>query len=82
MVDLATLKAPWTERAACRNAAAGLFYPVSCETPIARRTREAVAIVICTSCPVRAQCLDQALHTNERLGVWGGLTESQRRDYR
>jgi WhiB family redox-sensing transcriptional regulator len=80
MVDLATLKAPWTERAACRNAAAGLFYPISRETRVARRMREAVALVICASCPVRAQCLDHALQTNERLGVWGGLTESQRRD--
>jgi WhiB family transcriptional regulator, redox-sensing transcriptional regulator len=69
------------ERAACRDVAAGLFYRVARETRDARRTRESVAVAVCASCPVRADCLAHALRTHEQLGIWGGLTETQRRTY-
>ncbi len=82
MVGLVILKAPWTERAACRDVPAGLFYPVAHETLNARRTRESIAVAICASCPVRGECLDHALRTHEDLGVWGGLPEGERRHYR
>lgn len=36
------------------------------------------ALQVCGRCPVRSGCLDQALRTGERLGVWGGLTPDQR----
>ena len=39
--------------------------------------REAKAV--CTGCPVRAQCLEHALAHDERFGVWGGLSERERR---
>ncbi|RLP76005.1 WhiB family transcriptional regulator [Mycetocola tolaasinivorans] len=34
---------------------------------------------ICTSCEVRAQCLEYALSNDERFGIWGGLSERERR---
>jgi WhiB family redox-sensing transcriptional regulator len=37
---------------------------------------------ICTSCEVRAQCLDYALQNDERFGIWGGLSERERRKLR
>ncbi|MFC5930729.1 WhiB family transcriptional regulator [Cryobacterium melibiosiphilum] len=37
---------------------------------------------ICTSCEVRAQCLDYALANDERFGIWGGLSERERRKLR
>jgi hypothetical protein len=40
--------------------------------------RFATAVEICGRCSMRAACLDQALRTGERLGVWGGLTPEQR----
>jgi hypothetical protein len=40
--------------------------------------RFATAIQICGRCSMRASCLDQALRTGERLGVWGGLTPERR----
>jgi WhiB family redox-sensing transcriptional regulator len=36
------------------------------------------AIRICHRCRIRERCLDQALRSGERLGVWGGLTPEQR----
>jgi WhiB family redox-sensing transcriptional regulator len=39
--------------------------------------REAKAV--CLRCPVQAECVDQALSTGERYGLWGGLSERQRR---
>jgi hypothetical protein len=40
--------------------------------------RFSTAVEICGRCPMRARCLDQALCSDERLGVWGGLTPDQR----
>lgn len=37
---------------------------------------------ICTSCEVRSQCLEYALHNDERFGIWGGLSERERRKLR
>ncbi|MDO9395747.1 MAG: WhiB family transcriptional regulator [Herbiconiux sp.] len=37
---------------------------------------------ICTSCEVKAQCLDYALQNDERFGIWGGLSERERRKLR
>jgi WhiB family redox-sensing transcriptional regulator len=37
---------------------------------------------ICASCDVRAQCLEYALQNDERFGIWGGLSERERRKIR
>jgi WhiB family transcriptional regulator, redox-sensing transcriptional regulator len=42
----------------------------------------AKAKTICAGCTVRAQCLDYALDTNQEPGIWGGLTEDERRTLR
>lgn len=34
---------------------------------------------VCAACPVRAECLDYALKNGERYGIWGGLSERERR---
>jgi WhiB family redox-sensing transcriptional regulator len=38
-----------------------------------------MAKLICRDCPVRAICLDWALANGQEAGIWGGLTEDQRR---
>lgn len=43
-------------------------------------TREAKKI--CTSCEVKTQCLEYALQNDERFGIWGGLSERERRKLR
>jgi WhiB family redox-sensing transcriptional regulator len=37
------------------------------------------AVAICRACPCRVDCLEWALEHNEQYGIWGGLTERQRR---
>lgn len=63
---------PWMVFGACRGQDPNLFFPDS-----ARTAREAVAI--CNTCPVVEECLDYSLEARERFGVWGGLTDKQRR---
>ena len=66
------IPAPWTVDAACADADPDLFFGEH-----GRPATEAKAI--CAGCPVRAECLDFALEGRERFGIWGGLTEKQRR---
>jgi WhiB family redox-sensing transcriptional regulator len=63
---------PWAGYAACRDADADLFF--STEEP-----EVASAVKICAGCPVRDECLEWALETRVRYGVWGGATERERR---
>ena len=37
---------------------------------------------ICTTCEVRSECLEYALQNDERFGIWGGLSERERRKLR
>ena len=63
---------PWAALASCRDADSDLFFPGPDGDP-----REAVRI--CRGCPVREHCLEWALETRVRYGVWGGTTERERR---
>jgi WhiB family redox-sensing transcriptional regulator len=66
---------PWRERAACRDALGGNFFP---DLYHYRGGSEiAAAKAICATCPVRKHCLSAGL--NEAFGIWGGLTTEERR---
>lgn len=62
----------WRDRAACRGTGPALFYDPD---PAA----VAAAKLVCTTCPARAPCAAHAIATGEPHGVWGGLTEHERR---
>jgi WhiB family redox-sensing transcriptional regulator len=62
----------WRQRAACRGVEPDIFYPVTDDD-----AEDAKAI--CRGCTVREACLDWALSTREKDGVWGGATERERR---
>ncbi len=68
----ATKPLVWRQQAACRGVDPDIFYPVTDED-----AEEAKAI--CGGCHVREACLDWALRSRERDGVWGGATERERR---
>lgn len=65
----------WQRDAACRGSDPALFF-----TERGESTAEAKAI--CAGCPVRAECLEYALETDQRHGLWGGLSERGRRRIR
>ena len=69
----------WMLAAACYGYPALFFAPDDSETRSERRRREAAAKSVCARCPVRSQCLMDALESDERFGIWGGLTERERR---
>jgi WhiB family redox-sensing transcriptional regulator len=60
-----------------------LWYPVSTE-PARARYEAAAAIAVCTSCPVRAHCLELSLRHWDigQHGVWGGQVAADRADLR
>jgi WhiB family redox-sensing transcriptional regulator len=65
----------WMKRAQCRGEDRSLFFP-----SLGGNTAKAGAI--CSSCPVRQECLAYALADPESAGVWGGVTERDRRKLR
>jgi WhiB family redox-sensing transcriptional regulator len=70
----------WHIKAACRGPESELFFPPSFpERREDREAREARAKTICLECHVRQDCLDFALRVREPHGIWGGLTEAERR---
>jgi WhiB family redox-sensing transcriptional regulator len=62
----------WQERALCAETDPEAFFPEK-----GGSTREAKRI--CAGCEVRAECLEYALTFDERFGIWGGLSERERR---
>ncbi|MGN6331516.1 MAG: WhiB family transcriptional regulator [Motilibacteraceae bacterium] len=62
----------WQERALCAQTDPEAFFPEK-----GGSTREAKRV--CLGCEVRAECLEYALLNDERFGIWGGLSERERR---
>lgn len=72
----------WREDAACLPYPAILFFGQDDnETPAERRAREDQAKIVCETCVVRVECLQYAIETKEQYGIWGGLTELERKAY-
>lgn len=70
----------WQHQAACRGPLGSVFFP----PPISERKREKLAreekaIEICHACPVMDDCRSYSIAIREPHGVWGGLSEKERR---
>jgi WhiB family redox-sensing transcriptional regulator len=63
---------PWQEEALCAQTDPEAFFPEK-----GGSTREAKRV--CSRCEVRLECLEYALGHDERFGIWGGLSERERR---
>lgn len=68
----------WRKHAACLGLDPNMFIPV--KTGGCHDYREAREV--CKRCAVTAECLAYALDTNERMGMWGGLSPKERRQLR
>ena len=70
LIDLA-----WQDEANCMGANADLFFPER-----GASTRKAKQI--CAECEVQVECLEYAITNGEKFGIWGGLSERERRRIR
>jgi hypothetical protein len=73
--ELADEPEPWTKRALCAQTDPDAFFPEK-----GGSTREAKRI--CLDCEVKDECLNYALAHDERFGIWGGLSERERRKFK
>ena len=64
----------WRDEAACKGVNPELFFPVRGDT-----YTTVAAKAVCSQCIVRTECLEYALINHERMGIWGGMSERQRR---
>jgi len=69
--------AEWWSRAACKSADPELFFPISHSGPAGAQIMRAKAI--CSQCAVQDECLRYALAADPMHGVWGGMSEEERR---
>ena len=69
------LERDWQDQANCLGVDPDLFFPER-----GASTREAKEV--CRGCQVRTQCLEYALMNGEKFGIWGGLSERERRRLR
>ena len=67
----------WRDFASCLTEDPETFFPVSPKPEFAEPAKR-----ICAACPVREQCLAWALDAGVTDGIWGGLTEGERRELR
>lgn len=77
MTTTADNLAEWWSLAACRSADPDLFFPIVTSGPAQTQIRRAKAV--CARCVVRHDCLRYALSAGSLQGVWGGMSEEDRR---
>lgn len=75
VVDELMVRCAWADLAECRGVDTELFFP-------ARGADTGPAKAVCRRCDVQAECLAYALNSAEKHGVWGGLSERERRRLR
>ncbi len=67
----------WRSQAACLNEDPELFFPIGNTGPAILQVKRAKAV--CDSCVVEEVCLQWAMAKNQDSGVWGGMSEEERR---
>lgn len=72
LTEISLMPPEWVSRGLCAQTDPEAFFPEK-----GGSTREPKQI--CSRCPVAAECLDYALEHDERFGIWGGLSERDRR---
>ncbi len=65
----------WQNQALCRDMDTNMFFPD-------RGSSGKKALKVCKKCPVQFECLEWALETEQRHGIWGGKTATERKNIR
>lgn len=79
-LTLANADYTWRRNAICRDTDPDLFFPVG--TTGYALVQIDKAKQVCGECPVKVDCLQYALDTNQDSGIWGGTSEEERRAIR
>ncbi len=75
LLNMLTEDKSWQSRANCMGVDPDLFFPER-----GASTKEAKEV--CRGCVVRDDCLEFALRNSEKFGIWGGMSERERRRVR
>jgi WhiB family transcriptional regulator, redox-sensing transcriptional regulator len=75
LLKMLTEDRSWQSRANCMGVDPDLFFPER-----GASTREAKEV--CKGCVVKDECLEYALRNSEKFGIWGGMSERERRRVR
>lgn len=70
----------WRSRAACRDQDPELFFPIGTTGPASTQVDQAKAV--CRRCEARKDCLAWAMRSGQDSGVWGGLSDVERRAFK
>ncbi len=73
MSEMLNSHPPWRRQAACKGLDPSIFYPADDDDECLD------AKAVCAQCPVIDPCLEHALTIREKVGIWGGCTERERR---
>ncbi|MHB8465406.1 MAG: WhiB family transcriptional regulator [Acidimicrobiales bacterium] len=65
----------WRQQAACRGLDTAIFFPPT-------DSEAGPAKAVCAQCPVRDECLEWAIASRQEEGIWGGMTDGERRRLR
>jgi WhiB family redox-sensing transcriptional regulator len=69
----------WQLLARCRGGDPEMFFHPRDERTTARAKRIKIAKAFCEPCPVKKECLEHALSVREPYGIWGGMSEEERK---
>lgn len=70
----------WRHSALCRDEDPELFFPVGTNGPALLQIEQAKTV--CGRCPVQSACLEWAFESGQDAGVWGGMSEDERRAFK
>ena len=79
-LDLGGADYTWRRSALCRDTDPELFFPIGTTGQALLQISRAKEV--CCECPVKFECLDFAMETNQDTGIWGGTSEEERRQMR
>ncbi len=63
----------WREQAACKDMDPEIFFPEKIPLRAVKNAAVARAIIVCSECPVKEECLRYAQENKEYQGIWGGV---------